>query len=71
MHETIHEGERVTMRAVGMLAVPARSRLEFKPGGNHVMLIGLTRALVPGETTSLVLHFAGGGTLQVMARIRA
>lgn len=37
----------------------------FERGGDHVMLMGLTRKLADGESFDLVLDFADGSTLDV------
>ncbi|HEB64165.1 MAG TPA: copper chaperone PCu(A)C [Chloroflexi bacterium] len=49
------------------IPVPAKGQVEFKPGGFHVMLIGLKRDLNPGDTFQVTLHFekAGDITLDV------
>ena len=41
------------------------ARVELKPGSYHLMLIGLKRALAPGQTVTLTLEFerAGGSRL--------
>ena len=40
---------------------------EFAPGGDHVMLMGLTRDLAQGEILSLTLTFDGAGSMIVEA----
>ena len=49
----------------------AGATLRFAPGGLHIMLQGLTRALTPGEEVPLELLLEGGGSLSVRARVRA
>ena len=39
------------------IPLPAKSKLEFKPGSYHVMLIGLKRELKTGEEITLTLQF--------------
>lgn len=41
------------------VAIPAGEALELKPGGYHIMLIGLTRELIVGDEVTLTLHFDG------------
>ncbi|HEX9710104.1 MAG TPA: copper chaperone PCu(A)C [Candidatus Thermoplasmatota archaeon] len=43
----------------------------MEPGGLHLMLLGLRRALVPGDTVTLVLRFQEAGELEVRAPVRA
>ena len=49
-------------------------RVELKPGGYHIMLIGLTRALAAGETVPLTIVFeephGKRRTLEVKAEVR-
>lgn len=47
------------MKTVEALEIPAAGRLELKPGGDHIMLIGLKQALKPGSTIELTLEFKG------------
>jgi hypothetical protein len=50
--------------------VPAGGQVELKPGGYHVMLIGLTRDLNVGDKFPVTLEFASGAKLQVEAEVR-
>ncbi len=54
------------MRPLPHLDIPPRGRLEFRPGGYHLMLEGLKRPLKPGEKVELVLLFEGGLRLKVV-----
>ena len=57
------------MRAVAVLHVSAGERVEFKPGGHHVMLTGLNQALVEGQTFELELVFEMAGPRKVEVAI--
>lgn len=60
------------MRQVeGGIDVPAHATLELKPGGFHVMLIGLEQELKPGETFKVKLTFEKAGVKEVVAEIRS
>lgn len=61
---------RVGMSAVKSLTVPAGGQLTLKPGGDHLMLMDLKRALRPGERLPLVLTARDGRTLTVSATVR-
>ena len=39
------------------LALPAGEAVSLKPGGNHLMLMGLKQPLVAGEQVSITLNF--------------
>jgi copper(I)-binding protein len=71
IHETTMDGGVMKMRPVeGGLTVPAGGQVELKPGGYHVMLIGLTQDLKEGDRFQLVLQFEKSGTLTVEAVVR-
>ena len=58
------------MREVAVLHVDAGQALEFKPGGMHVMLMGLRKPLVAGTTYELDLLFEVAGARKVKVLIR-
>lgn len=62
------------MRAVDALALPAGQAVALKPGGYHVMLMGLKGPIKAGETVPLTLTVeAEGGqrsTVEVKAQAR-
>jgi len=70
VHESRMEGETVTMQEVERIDVPAEGFVELKPGGYHVMFIGLTRDLAVGETVEVTLHFEQSGDVVVQAEVR-
>jgi copper(I)-binding protein len=71
IHESTISNGQSTMRPREPLAIAAGATLRFAPGGLHIMLQGLTRALTPGEQVPLELLLEGGGSLGVSARVRA
>lgn len=52
------------------LPLPAGQAVVLAPGGNHLMLIGLTAPLVAGETVPLTFQFASAPTITVQAQVR-
>lgn len=40
-----------------LIALPADGEVELKPGGYHIMLVGLKQDLKVGDKISVVLHF--------------
>src|SRR5690606_31343763 len=48
------------MQQIPQLVVPAGGRVELRPGGLHIMLIGLTRDLEEGDSFSLTLYTEDG-----------
>ena len=60
------------MRPVeGGVDIPANGTQSLKPGGFHVMLIGVTKTYKPGDKLPLKLTFEKAGTLDVQAEVRA
>ena len=55
VHEMKMEGDLMKMRAVAALELPAGKTVELKPGGYHLMLMDLKRALPQGSTVPLTL----------------
>lgn len=60
----------MTMYPVEAIEIPAKGAAELKPGSFHVMLIGLNRDLVAGETMSVTLTFEQAGEVTLQAPIR-
>ena len=58
------------MRELGSgLAVPAGSTVELKPGGTHIMIMGLGAPLRTGEILKLRLRFEKSGEKPVDVRV--
>jgi len=71
LHTVIEENGVMQMRPVeGGIEVPASGNVELKPGGYHVMLIGLTKDLKAGDTVDLTLQFEKAGTTTLTAQVR-
>lgn len=74
IHEMAMEGNVMKMRAVPYLDLPAGTSVELKPGGYHVMLMDLNRALAIGEkiTIDFRIETADGkrATLPVQVEVR-
>ncbi len=71
MHISEMKDGVMTMHPVESIEVPARALVELKPGGLHIMLIGVTRDLAPGEKVKLSLEFEEAGEIQIEAEVRA
>jgi copper(I)-binding protein len=70
LHETRNMSGMLMMEAVPRVDVEAGARVELKPGSYHLMLIGLTRALTPGQTVTLTLRFERAGEMTTRADVR-
>lgn len=53
------------MEKLESVNIPAHDQLVFEPGGLHIMLLELSRELVPDEEIQLRLHFAGQGEVTI------
>ena len=69
IHSMITEAGVMKMREITALDIPANGKAELKPGGFHVMLIGIPDGLKEGTKFPLKLKFekAGEVTVQVTA----
>ena len=66
VHEMAMANGVMTMRQVaGGLPVPANGSVELKPGGFHIMFMGLKRGLKEGETFKATLQFEKAGPVEV------
>jgi copper(I)-binding protein len=65
LHSHIHDKGIMRMRQVEAINIPAGGSAELKPGGDHVMLMGLTGPLMTGEKLSLILVFKNAGKIAV------
>jgi copper(I)-binding protein len=70
VHRTEIVEDIARMREVSVLHVAPGEKVEFAPGGLHVMLMGLKRPLKEGQVFELELLFevAGRVTVRVTAR---
>jgi|TARA_B100002003_G_scaffold79445_1_gene74306 copper(I)-binding protein len=70
-HETQMEGNIISMVPVTRIEIPAKGLTELKPGGLHVMLMGLKQDLNNGDTVSVTLRFEKSDEVVVEAEVRA
>lgn len=74
LHEMEMEGDVMRMRAVETIDLPAGEAVELKPGGFHVMLIGLVEQAKEGDIIPLTLTFEGAEdeqTVEIEAEVRS
>lgn len=68
-----HEGSgspMLMMEPVDEVPIPAGERVEFTPGGLHIMVMGLGSELVVGEEFPITFTFAGAGARTATATVR-
>ncbi len=69
IHKTINENGIMKMVHVHELKIPPYSKIELKPGGIHIMLMGLKRPLKEGEKISIELIFKNAGSIKIKAPV--
>jgi periplasmic copper chaperone A len=68
IHRTSMDAEgNMRMQQQDNVPVEAGSRVEFAPGGLHIMLIQLEQDLSVGDTFPVTLHFENQGPIQIQA----
>jgi copper(I)-binding protein len=65
MHSMTTVDGVMQMRQLSFVGVPAKGRLQFQPGGLHVMLIDLKQPLKEGDRFPLTLVFRHAGRVRV------
>lgn len=60
IHAHRHQDGVMRMEKVDRLEVPAHGQVELKPGGYHLMLLGLKRPLRAGEQVNVTLRDEAG-----------
>jgi copper(I)-binding protein len=68
LHETTTvDGKMAMQPKEGGFTIPAGGSHEFKPGGDHFMLMDVTTAVKPGDEVAVTLTLADGGTVRFTA----
>ena len=71
LHETSMDSSGMTgMMPVARLDCPVGATVSLAPGGYHLMIMGLTRALKAGDRLELDLVFEHAGRVAVQAEVR-
>lgn len=70
LHTHIKENQMMKMMKIEKLVVPAKSSLELKSGGDHVMLMGLKKELKVGDEISLELSFSDGDKKSIKVPVK-
>ena len=70
LHTHIKENKMMKMMKIEKLVVPAKSSLELKSGGDHVMLMGLKKELKVGDEINLELSFSDGDKKSIKVPVK-
>lgn len=67
LHEMVpdEDGQMLMRQSPDGFTVPAGGTLELAPGGSHVMLMGLTEPIRPGDEVSYTLETEDGDVIEV------
>ena len=71
MHRHSHVNGVMQMRQVNAIDIDSGKQFEFKPGGYHIMLIGLHKPLRHGDNVALELNFASGAKVILTTVVRS
>ncbi len=70
LHTHLHEDGVMKMRQVEKIDVPAGGETVLKPGGLHVMLIGLKQPLNLGQMVDIKFNIDDGTSMQIQAEVK-
>lgn len=71
LHSMVRDGDVMRMREVPGIDLPPGQEVVLRPGGLHVMLMGLSQSLDQGATVPVTLTFQRGGQLVLDVPIQA
>jgi len=69
LHESYFDDGKVAMRHIEKLVIEAGKSVEFKPGGFHIMLMGLKKPLNDGTSFELALKFKNAGIIKSVVKV--
>jgi hypothetical protein len=69
LHQMTNDGGIMRMRDVAALDLPPGQKVTLKPGGLHIMMMGLKHPLQPGQSIPLTLQFDKAGTRAVSVAV--
>ncbi len=72
LHEVVADatGAKTMRPKAGGFVIPAHGKVTLRPGGDHIMFMGLTGPLRTGSETPVTLTFDDGSTTTFTARVR-
>ena len=66
MHESVRENGVVTMKPLTSAPVPAKGKLEFKPGGKHLMIWNINPAAVRLGKLPMIFVFSNNNNERIL-----
>jgi len=71
VHMSMMDGNGVmSMKMQEAIPIPAKDKVEFKPGGLHVMLLDLKQDTQVGDAFTLTLRFESAGEITIQVEVR-
>jgi periplasmic copper chaperone A len=70
MHESRMDGDVMQMHQLQFIPLEANAEITFKPGGLHIMLIGLKKDLKIGNEVELTLHFKNFEEIKLLVPVQ-
>ena len=71
VHEMARDGDVMRMQPVQAIEIPAGGSVTLRPGGLHLMLVGLSAPLRVGEAVPVTLTFEHAGAITVQVPVQA
>ncbi len=71
LHSMSMDGNVMRMRQIAAVDLPAGQAVEWKPGGLHLMLMGLKQPRVVGSNFEMTLVFEKAGPVKVQVEVAA
>ncbi len=71
LHSMVRDGDVMRMREQPAIDLPPGQQVVLRPGGLHIMLLGLAQPLDRGATLPLTLRFERAGEVTVQLAVQA
>ncbi len=71
LHEHIHQDSLMKMQQIDSVTIAPGQRVEFTPGGNHIMLFELKQPLTDGDKYPMTLIFEQAGEVDIQVVVTA
>jgi hypothetical protein len=71
LHQMTMQGNVMKMREVNGIDIPAGGSVSLAPGQYHMMMFGLKKPLLTGETVPMTLKFEKAGEVPVQLKVEA
>ncbi len=65
IHEMKMDGDKMMMRQMTALEIPANGSVELKSGGYHLMVMGLQEPIIEGAAVKMTLQFEKAGKVEI------